>query len=90
MLLVIFIVKIFNDVNADSISQPTEQITQIEGNSILSGDSTQLNFQTTDFSEGNNYYIAYLEEENDQDTTNNIAFAKLIGVTINEATKRHW
>ena len=79
-----FLVKIFKDVNADSIPQQSEEISELQGSSILSGDSALLNFQTTDFSKGNNYYIAYLEEENDQDTTNNIAFAKLTGVTINE------
>ena len=79
-----FTVKIFKDVNADSISQSTEEITEVQGSSILSGDSTQLDFQTQDFSEGNNYYIAYLKGGSDQDTTNNIAFAKLKGVTINE------
>jgi len=80
-----FFVKIFKDANTDSIPQPTEEVAEIQGNSILTEDSTQLNFQTTDFSEGNNYYIAYLKEENDQDTTNNIAFTKLTGVIINEA-----
>ncbi len=79
-----FLITIYKDVNVDSIPEQTEQITQLQRSSILSGDSTLLNFQITDFTTGNNYYIAYLEEGNDLDTTNNIAFAKLTGVTINE------
>ena len=79
-----FLVKIFKDANTDSIPQQSEEINEIQGSSILSEDSSRLNFQTTDFVEGNNYYIAYLEEVNDQDTTNNIAFANINGVTINE------
>ena len=79
-----FLVKVFKDVNADSIPQHAEQISEIPGSLIISGDSIQLNFQTIAFTEGNNYYIAYIEIGNDQDTTNNIAFAVLTGVTVNE------
>ncbi len=79
-----FLLKIFNDISADSIPQQSEQIGEISGTSILSGDSSQFNFQTSDFAEGNNYFIAYAEMFSDQDTTNNIAFTKVIGVTVNE------
>ncbi|MDO8550231.1 MAG: lamin tail domain-containing protein [Ignavibacteria bacterium] len=79
-----FLLKIFNDISADSIPQQSEQIGEISGTSILSGDSSQFNFQTSDFAERNNYFIAYVEMNSDQDTTNNIAFTKVIGVTVNE------
>ncbi|HSP87557.1 MAG TPA: lamin tail domain-containing protein, partial [Ignavibacteriaceae bacterium] len=79
-----FLLKIFNDINADSLPQTSEQIGEISGSSILSGDSTQLNFITSNFIEGNNFYIAYAEMISDQDTTNNISFAKVVGVTVNE------
>ena len=79
-----FIVKIFRDINTDSVAQQNEQMGEIPGSSILSGDSIRVHFQTADFIKGNNYFIVYIETGTDQDTTNNFAFAKLIGVTINE------
>ena len=79
-----FTLKIFSDVNADSIPQPSEQIGEILGSPIFSGDSTQFNFNTSDFIEGNNYFICYAEMFSDLDTTNNISFAKVTGVIVNE------
>src|SRR3972149_5418510 len=79
-----FFVKIFRDINTDSVAQQNEQMGEIPGSSILSGDSIRVHFQTADFIKGNNYFIVYIETGTDQDTTNNFAFAKLIGVTINE------
>ncbi len=79
-----FLLKIFRDANTDSIPQLSEQIGELQGNSILNGDSIQLNFPTADFVEGNNYFIVYLETIPDQDTTNNFAFTKIIGVVVNE------
>jgi hypothetical protein len=75
-----YTINIFRDVNADSIPQPGETLTQINGNPLASGDSTQLSFTTTNFSEGTNYFIALLETTPDEDTTNNIAFTDLIWV----------
>ncbi len=79
-----FQIKIFQDVNADSIPQPSEQIILISGFNIQSGDSVEFNFIVSDFSEGKNYFIANAEMFSDEDTTNNIAFAKLTGVVVNE------
>ena len=79
-----FILKIFNDVNADSIPQPSEQTGELSATSILSGDSVQFNFSTSGFSEGSNYFIAYAEMIADEDTTNNIAYKKIVGVIVNE------
>lgn len=79
-----FVLKIYNDNNADSIPQSSELIVELPGTSVLSGDSVLFSFQTTDFIKGNNFFIAYLKLDSDQDTTNNIAFANVIGVTVNE------
>jgi len=79
-----FLLKFFRDINADSIPQQSEQFGMLQGNPILSNDSIQLNFPTADFVEGENYFITYLETLPDQDTTNNIALIKIIGVVVNE------
>ncbi|RPI75276.1 MAG: hypothetical protein EHM47_03055, partial [Ignavibacteriales bacterium] len=79
-----FIIKIFKDINSDSIPQPSELSGEIPGSSVSSGDSTEFNFIFSDFDEGNNHFIAYAEMISDQDTTNNIAFTKVTGVKIHE------
>lgn len=79
-----FNLKIYNDVNLDSIPQSAEQIAEFFGNALETKDSIQFNFNNNDFSIGNNYFIAYVETEPDQDTTNNLAFSKVIGVEVNE------
>lgn len=79
-----YLVNIFKDVNRDSISQLSELIGQLDGTSLLSGDSTILMFSTDNFDQGKNYFIAKLEVTPDDDTTNNISFANFAGVVVNE------
>jgi hypothetical protein len=79
-----YLVNIFNDVNKDSIPQSSELIGQVKGISLASGDSSLLEFSTTNFTQGKNYFIAKLEVTPDDDTTNNIAFTNFSGVIVNE------
>jgi hypothetical protein len=79
-----FLVNIFNDANKDSIPQSSEMIGQANGTSLASNDSTLLEFSTTKFVQGENYFIAKLEATPDDDTTNNISFTNFVGVVVNE------
>ncbi len=76
-------VSFFIDANADSIPQQSELLLTINQSSLLSGDSTMINFNTNSFIEGNNYFIALINASPDDDSTNNIAFSKIIGVEVN-------
>jgi hypothetical protein len=79
-----YVVNIFNDINKDSIAQVSELIEQINGAPLPSGDSSTMNFSTSNFMLGKNYFLAKLEVIQDEDTTNNIAFTSFSGVSVNE------
>ncbi len=79
-----FTAKLFYDVNADSIPQPSELIGELTGSSLIPGDSSFFYFITNNFSSGLNRFISLIEYAPDQDTTNNIAFLKVTGVQVNE------
>lgn len=79
-----FTAYIFRDLNIDSIPQPNELLTSISLNGIISGDSVEVQYLTNQFEVGDNYYIAEISAAIDDDSTNNIAFRKVIGVEVNE------
>jgi len=79
-----FEVKHYRDANVDSIAQLSELIATQIGTALPSGDSTFFNLTTNDFVLGTNYFISTVITSLDDDTTNNIAFSKIIGTTINE------
>jgi hypothetical protein len=79
-----FEVNLYRDANADSITQLSELIGTQIGTALPSGDSALFNFTTNDFVLGTNYFISTVIDSLDDDTTNNIAFANIIGTTINE------
>jgi hypothetical protein len=79
-----FNVNLYSDVNADSIAQLSELIVTQAGSPISPDDSSQFLLSTNDFIQGINYFIATVITSLDDDTTNNIAFTKVIGTTINE------
>ncbi len=79
-----FQLKIYLDMNKDSIPQPNELQQTFNGNSLLHGDSTEFLFTTGSFIEGENYFIAKVEVNQDEDTTNNTGYTKLTGVNVNE------
>jgi hypothetical protein len=79
-----FELNLYRDANADSIAQLSELIATQFGTVLPSGDSTLFYFSTNDFVLGTNYFISTVITSLDDDTTNNIAFTKIIGTTINE------
>lgn len=80
----IFTLNLYRDINTDSIPQPSELMTSIAQNEIASGDSIDIIYTTNQFDEGNNFYIAVIDVPVDDDSSNNIAFTKVIGVEVNE------
>ncbi len=79
-----FNLKLYRDVNTDSIPEPSELLVSLPQNEILSGDSLEVIYSTNQFDEGINNFIGRIESTIDDDTTNNIAFTKVTGVKINE------
>ncbi|MBS4033164.1 MAG: lamin tail domain-containing protein [Ignavibacterium sp.] len=79
-----FTLNLYRDINTDSIPQPNELMTSIAQNAITTGDSIEINYSTNLFNEGNNFYIAVIDVPVDDDSSNNIAFTKVIGVEVNE------
>ncbi|QQS35576.1 MAG: lamin tail domain-containing protein [Ignavibacteriales bacterium] len=77
-------VSFFNDVNADSIPQQSELLSTLNQLPLLSNDSITITYNTNSFIEGHNHFIALINVTPDDDSTNNIAFTKLIGVEVNE------
>ena len=79
-----FELLLFNDSNFDSIPQPNELISQQSFNSLNTGDSISATFITQNFTEGENNFILVINTSPDDDTTNNTAFTKVVGVIVNE------
>jgi len=80
----VFEVLLYRDANGDSVAQQSEFIESKPGLPLLSGDSSVTTFSTTNFETGSNYFIAAVTTSLDDDTTNNIAFTNVAGVTVNE------
>ncbi len=76
--------KIYNDVNADSVIQQEELITTFNGSNLLSGDSAEFNYELTNYDPGLNFLITELEFSGDEFIGNNIAYLIFNAVTINE------
>ncbi|MEJ2614502.1 MAG: lamin tail domain-containing protein, partial [Ignavibacteriaceae bacterium] len=79
-----YILKIYNDINKDSIAQDNELIKQIYSNTIGSKDSMLFSINLSDIVKGKNYFIISVETENDDDLENNKAFIEITGIEINE------
>ena len=79
-----FSVKLYRDVNSDSIAQANELLTTFPGSFLRSKDSAQFNYGTNDFTEGTNRFIAVIDFPPDKDTTDNAGFLSLDCVKINE------
>lgn len=79
-----FIIGLFNDANSDSIPQISELINSRNINSLYSLDSISTILNTPMLTAGVYQFIGQLTFINDEDTTNNIAFAQLTAVNINE------
>lgn len=79
-----FTLDLYQDLNIDSIPQPNELLTSLQQSTIPSGESLLVTIISDNFAEGDNYYIAVIDVSVDDDSSNNIAFTKVIGVQVNE------
>ncbi len=79
-----YIIKIFNDINKDSSAQDNELQKQISGSSLSSYDSSLFNLSLSNIVKGDNYFIVFVETENDDDLENNTLFFSAAGIEINE------
>ena len=79
-----YTIKIFNDLNKDSIAQNDELVKQIYNSSMESKDSLLFSINLSDIVRGKNYFIISIETEKDDDLENNNTFFGIIGVEINE------
>ena len=80
----IFTLDIFNDSNADSITNSDENIYSHIFPAITAGDSINVNFNYSDFQTGVNYFIAKVSTNLDEDSSNNVSFTNFVIVNINE------
>jgi hypothetical protein len=79
-----YTIKIFNDINKDSIPQPGELILSQTSGSIHSSDSAEILLNTDKYSIGWNCFIALIITIPDEDTSNNIAYTNFnAGVSNN-------
>lgn len=79
-----FVVNLFKDANRDSIPQQNELLSSLNYGSIISQDSVVIPFIVEEIDKGNNYFIAEIGTENDEDLSNNIDYYSIVGVTVNE------
>lgn len=86
-----FVLQLFNDLNADSIPQPGELLFSVQHPSPLQPqDSTILAFDAGSFPAGTHHLIGRVEFAADEDTTNNLRIRRLVvgypagSVRINE------
>ncbi len=79
-----YTIKIFNDINIDSVTQNDELIKDVYGNSIEPGDSFLFSIDLSDIVKGKNCFIVSVETDNDDDIENNKAFFEITGIEINE------
>ena len=79
-----FNLNLYLDSNADSVAQLPELISTQQGLNLTTNDSLSFNFTTSDFVTGNNLFMALVDVIPDNDSTNNIAFKTITGVSINE------
>ena len=77
-----FMIKIFNDTNKDSLSEPDEEIYENNSGFLKSQDSLTINTEISDFQLGENNLIAVIEFSQDEFLDNNTAFFKFKGVKI--------
>src|ERR1035438_1049528 len=81
-----YTVKIFNDINKDSIPQPGELILSQVASSIQSNDSAEILLNTDKYNIGWNYFIASITTIPDEDTSNNIAYTNFNAGVSNSTT----
>lgn len=79
-----FEIKYFHDLNKDSLAQSPEEIFLQQVSTLAAGDSIEINFPYANHTAGKNIFIARVFAAGDEDSSNNISFTNMFGVTINE------
>ncbi|MCF6269662.1 MAG: lamin tail domain-containing protein [Melioribacteraceae bacterium] len=79
-----FSLALFQDLNSNGIPEENELTADIPGSPMNSGDSTIIEYNITDFAEGENRYIAKIIIENDGNYENNETSISFVGVKIND------
>ncbi len=79
-----FSLLLYKDINRDSIAQPQELTSTTESGALFSGDTALFTLTTSNFDEGQNYFIVVLTAAPDDDTTNNTSFTDFRGVEVFE------
>jgi hypothetical protein len=82
-----YTIKIFNDINKDSIPQPGGLILSQAASSIQSKDSVEILLNTDKYNIGWNYFIAFIETTPDEDMSNNIAYTNFNAGVSNSITR---
>ncbi|MCK5088056.1 MAG: lamin tail domain-containing protein, partial [Melioribacteraceae bacterium] len=77
-------IQIYYDENRDSIAQTGEFLSEINVSSISPNDSVMFNYDITEFTAGQNYYIAVIDVNEFEFNNNNSAFLNFNGVDLNE------
>jgi hypothetical protein len=78
-----FYIKIYNDIDKDSIPEPGELILSQNRNSIEAGDSSEFILSTNNYKPGKNYFIGLIESVLDEYPGNNSAFTNFNVVNSN-------
>ena len=78
-----YTIKIFNDLNKDSVAKNDELVKQIYNTSLESKDSLLFGINLSDIVKGKNYFIVSIETKKDDDLENNKAFFEIAGIEIN-------
>jgi hypothetical protein len=79
-----YAVKIYADINNDTLIQQTELIKTITGPILTPKDSATFTANCAPYSSGINRYFAYVDFVNDEDITNNKKYAQFTAYKINE------
>ncbi len=79
-----YTIKIFKDINKDSLPQGNEFLQQHNGSPISTKDSSSFSFSLDNIIKGRNIFIALIETENDDDLDNNIIYIDITGIEIVE------
>ncbi len=79
-----FSFELFDDINLDSIPQPAEFVSSKIIGSLAPTDSASFSVFSNPLTAGSYNFIGSISFIGDEDTTNNILFAKITSVNINE------
>jgi len=77
-------IKIYKDLNLDTIEDQSELIGEIPGSDIILNGTKNFDFTVTNLLGGINQIVVKIDFVNDEYLENNIAFFKINGVSINE------